>query len=40
MNKEINSEVMIEVIDLHKYFKELHVSWGLREGERVRSCVV
>jgi len=29
MNKEINSEVMIEVIDLHKYFKELHVLKGI-----------
>jgi len=29
MNKEASSEVMIEVIDLHKYFKELHVLKGV-----------
>lgn len=29
MNEEINPEVMIEVIDLHKYFKELHVLKGI-----------
>jgi ABC-type polar amino acid transport system ATPase subunit len=29
MNKEFNPEVMIEVIDLHKYFKDLHVLKGV-----------
>jgi polar amino acid transport system ATP-binding protein len=29
MNKEFNPEVMIEVIDLHKYFKDLHVLKGI-----------
>ncbi len=29
MNEEFNPEVMIEVIDLHKYFKNLHVLKGV-----------